>query len=340
MENATNSSIVENKVETITKTSICMLVLTVSLVENILVLVVLKKDFRNRLRTANSYFIANMSVADVIFAVQNLPLAYNNLMLKGHWVIQGSIGTVLCKIDLFFSLISMVTANLTILAIAMDRFFAVYVPFRKIITRRACFFIIFMTWFISTLIASPMFYYGDLQKRTENVMICTLAYEVLKIWYIVLTAILITTLVAMLVLYTAIGVKLRRQTFPDDTSQRGITRREKRNRDIFKMLITLIVVFYICSLPLLTLQMSHVLGFYAALKSKHGRFIAVVMLFMNGALNPIIYFVFNESFRDGVKAALAKCGGWRGAAYAVDKDMADKGRTGRSGNDRRTSTQL
>ena len=339
MENATNKSMVENKAETITKTSICMLVLTVSSVENILVLVVLKKYFRNRLRTANSYFIANMSVADVIFAVQNLPLAYNNLMLKGHWVIQGSIGTVLCKIDLFFSLISMVTANLTILAIAMDRFFAVYVPFRKI-TRRACFFIIFMTWFISTLIASPMFYYGDLKKRTENLMICTLPHEVNKLWYIVLTAILITTLVAMLVLYTAIGVKLRRQTYPGCASDRGLTRREKRNRDFFKMLITLIVVFYICSLPLLTLQMSHVLGFYAALKSKHGRFIAVVMLFMNGAVNPIIYFVFNRSFRDGVKAALAKCGGWRGAAYTVDKHMADRGRTGRNGKERRTSTHL
>ena len=339
MENTTNSSMVENKAETITKTSICMLVLTVSLVENILVLVVLKKYFKNRLRTVNSYFIANMSVADVIFAVQNLPLAYNNLMLKGHWVIQGSIGTVLCKIDLFFSLVSMVTANLTILAIAMDRFFAVYVPFRKI-TRRACFFIIFLTWFISTLIASPMLYYGHLEKQTKNLMTCTLPHEVNKIWYIVLTAILITTLVAMLVLYTAIGVKLRRQTFPGCANQKGITRREKRNRDIFKMLITLIVVFYICSLPVLTLQMSHVLGFYAALKSKHGRFIAVVMLFMNGVLNPIIYFAFNRSFRDGVKAALAKCGCWRRVAYTVDKHMAYRGRTGRGGNDRKISSQL
>ena len=340
MENATSSSMVENKAETIAKTSICMLVLTVSLVENIFVLVVLKKDFRNRLRTANSYFIANMSVADVLFAVQNLPLTYNNLILKGHWVIQGNIGTALCKVDLFFSLISMVTANLTILAIAIDRFFAVYVPFRKIITRRACFVIIFLTWFISALIASPMFYYGHLQKRTEHLMTCTLAREVFKIWYIVLTAILATTLIAMLVLYTAIGVKVCRQKYPDSTSQGGITRREKRNRDIFKMLVTLIVVFHICSLPVLTLQMSHVLGFYTALKRKHGRIIAVVMLFMNGALNPIIYFVFNTSFRDGAKAALAKCGCWRAAAYSVDKHMAASGRPVRSENDRITSSQL
>ena len=30
----------------------------------------------------------------------------------------------------------------------------------------------------------------------------------------------------------------------------------KRNREIFKMLITLIVAFYACSLPILTLQLS------------------------------------------------------------------------------------
>ena len=345
MENATNPPTVESKGDsfelTITKTAICMFILTVSLIENIVVLAVLKKNFRNRLRSANSYFIANMSVADVLFALQNLPLSYNNLVLKGHWIIQGSFGVVLCKIDVFFSLISMVTANLTILAIALDRFFAVYVPFKKIITRKLCFFIVFLTWFISTLFASPMFYYADLVNKTEHFTICTLTdKQVLKIWYMVLTGILGTTLLAMLVLYTAIGVKLWRRKYPGTPSQRVHTRRERRNRDIFKMLVTLIVVFYICSLPVLTLQLSHVLGFYNAFKKGHGRFIAVAMLFMNGAINPIIYYIFNETFREGVKVALAKFGCCRSAVYSVDIQMAASRRSGPGGVDRRTSSQL
>ena len=349
MENATNQSTTDSEGDTyeliITKATICMLVLAVSLFENILVLVVLKKDLRNRLRTANSYFIANMSVADVLFAVQNLPLAYNNLVLNGHWVLQGSIGMVLCKIDTFFSLISMVTTNLTILTIAVDRFLAVYFPFKKIITRRVCFVIIFLTWLISTMFALPMLYYADLKRRTELHTICTLEdRQVLKLWYVVLAGILATTLVAMLVLYAAIGARLwRRRKFPGNLSQTTHARREKRNRDIFKMLITLIVVFYVCYVPVITLSLSHFLGFYSVFKKKHGRFIAVVMMFTNGVINPIIYYVFNESFRDGVKAALAKLGCCRGALYDVDRPMAAKGGVPLSGNGRRptrTSTQL
>ena len=285
-----------------------MLVLVASLMGNILVLVVLKKNFRRRLMTTNSYLIANMSVIDVLFAVQKLPLAYNNLVLNGHWVLQGSIGMVLCKIDVFFSLIFMVTTNLTILTISVDRFLVVYVLYKKIITRRVCFVIIFLTWLISTMFASPMLYYADLKRRTKLHTTCTLPDKQVKLWYIVLAGILPTTVVAMLVLYTAIGVRLwRRRNFPGNPSQATHAQREKRNCDIFRMLITLIVVFYVCYLPLLTLSLSHYIGFYSVFKKKQGRFIALVVMFMNGAINPLIYYIFSKSFRDGVKAALAKC---------------------------------
>lgn len=350
MESATNSSVTDLEGDSfeviVAKTVICMLVLAVSLIENILVLVVLKKDFRKRLRTANSYFIANMSTADVLFAVQNLPLAYNNFVMGGHWVLQGNLGTVLCKIDMFFSLISMVTSNLTILAIALARFLAVYSPYKKIVTRKVCFLIIFLTWFISTVFASPMMYYATLRKLTDHLTQCTvLGLEVLKLWYIILGGILTTTLIAMLVFYIAIGLKLwRRRAFPGQPIRATKTRREKRNRDIFKMLVTLVVVFYVCSVPVILLSLSHFFGFYTAFRRKHGLFIAVVMLFMNGVINPIIYYVFNENFRDGVKVVLAKCGCCQGALYALEVPKPVKKEDGvvcgTSKRTTRTSTQL
>ena len=334
MENMTNSSNIgpealkESFELIITKASISMFVLLLSFIENIAVLVILKKNYRNRMRTANSFFIANMSITDVLFAVQNIPLAYNNYILKGSWILRGNFGMVLCKVDIFFSLIAMVTTNLTILAIAVDRLFAVYVPFKKIITRKVCFFIIFLTWFISTLFASPMLYYANLMNR-KDFIICNLKdRDVLKTWYTVLAAILATTLVAMLSIYTAIGVRLFRQKVPGNASQRGHARREKRNRDIFKMLITLIVVFYVCSLPMLTLQLSHSFGFYEVLKINQVRFIALLFFFLNGAINPAIYVVFNESFRDGVKVALPKCGRCsRSVVYDVERHEATSRRS-------------
>jgi len=346
MDNATHVSINGSKGESfelvVTKASICMFVLVLSLIENIAVLVILKQNYGNRMRTANSFFIANMSVADVFFAAQNIPHAYNNYILKARWILLGNIGMILCKIDAFFSLISMVTTNLTILAIAVDRVFAVYVPFKKIITRRVCYSIIFLTWFISTLFASPMLYYADLKSKGKEFVTCTLTNkEVMKTWYTVLAGILATTLITMLTLYTAIGVKLGRRKLPGNASQRGNRRREKRNRDIFKMLITLIIAFHVCSLPLFTLQLSHTLGFYELLKINQIRFIALLLFFLNGAINPMIYVTFNESFRDGVKAALPKCCKFsRGVVYTVNRHAGTSRRSADSGNSGRSSTQL
>ncbi|XP_022795372.1 substance-P receptor-like [Stylophora pistillata] len=346
MENSTNSSLTESSQGDsfelrLTKATICMFVLVASLIENSLVLVILKKNYRSRVRTANGFFIANMSVADILFALQNTPHAYNNYLLKERWNLQGWIGIALCKIDMFFSFITMVTANLTILAIAVDRMFAVYVPLKKIITRRICFIIILLTWLIPAIFASPMLYYGDLVIR-GGVTSCNLKDRmVLKTWYMVLAGILATTLVTILALYTAIGFKLSGRKFPGNASQRNRERRLKRNRDIFKMLITLIVVFYICSLPILSLHVSFLLDFYELFRINHIRFTALFLYFSNGAINPIIYLIFNESFRDGIKAALLQCKCSRGFVYSVETEAAARKRSTDDGNDGlRSSTQL
>ena len=327
MENSENLTSTIDNTEATTKASICIFVLIVSLIENITVLVILKNNPRRGVSSANGLFIANMSVADVLFALQNIPHSYNYIVLGGRWIVHGNVGVVLCKIDMFLSLIAMVTGNLTILAIASYRLFVVYCPLKKIVTRKLCVFVIFLTWLIPTLFALPMLFYADLMER-KDLTICGLTDEqVLKIWYAALAGILATTLVAMLALYTAIGVKLWRRKFPadiiGDAKQRAHIRRGKRNRDILKMLITLIVAFYVCSLPIIILQLSLAFGFYEVLQVHHGRFIAILMLFLNGVINPLIYFKFIKRFRDVFKGALPKCRYPRTVVYSVGKDRVD-----------------
>ena len=323
MENGNNSTSTTDNTEAITKASICIFVLIVSLIENIMVLVILKKNPRRGIRSGNSLFIANMSVADVLFALQNIPHSYNYIVLSGRWIVHGNVGVVLCKIDIFLSLIAMVTGNLTILAIAAYRLFGVYCPLKRIVTRRVCFFIIFLTWFIPTLFASPMLFYADLMGDNDFTICSLTDVQVLKTWYAVLAGIFATTLVAMLTLYTAIGVKLWRRKFPDvtgDPRQRAHLRREKRNRDILKMLITLIVTFYVCSLPIIILQLSLAFGFYEVLQVHHGRFIAILMLFLNGVINPMIYAKFNKRFRNVFKGFLPKCRCPRAVVYSLGEN--------------------
>ena len=93
--------------------------------------------------------------------------------------------------------------------------------------------------------------------------------------------------------------------FAGNASQRFQVQREKQNRDIFKILITLVLTFYVCSLRILTLNMSFALGFYAKLlKINLFRFIPFFQYFLDGAINPIIYNIFNENILEGFKVAL------------------------------------
>lgn len=73
MDNVINFLIIGFKEESfelvIIKILICMFVLVLFLIENIVVFVILKKNYGNWMRIVNSFFIVNMLIVDVFFVV-------------------------------------------------------------------------------------------------------------------------------------------------------------------------------------------------------------------------------------------------------------------------------
>lgn len=107
----------------------------------------------------------------------------------------------------------------------------------------------------------------------------------------------------------------------------------KRNCDIFKMFIILIVVFYICFLLILSLYVFLVFGFYELLKINYIWFIVFLLYFLNGVINLIIYFIFNESFCDGIKVVLFYCKCFRSFVYFVEIEVVVRKKSIDDGND-------
>ena len=334
--NSSNPSLAANEtVEVkIAKTAVCMFVLVVSLFENIVIFTALKRNATGRMRTCNSFFIANMTVADILLAVQNLPQAYNNIMLNSGYLLHGNLGNTLCKLDMFFSAALIISTNLTIVAIAIDRYFAVYFPLRKVITQRACRVLISLTWLISGFIAAPLLYYCSLMKVGAITVCHTSDDQAFKTWFTVLAGVLAVTLVLMLLLYTAIGCKLKHKLPPGNVNRIAQQRREKRNREIYKMLITLIVAYYACTLPYFITILSAVHGFLKNLKNIHFAFVASLMLFLNGVINPVVYTVFCKNFRNEVHDIFNSCIGCRNFNFTVNdqEQSATTKRTARNGN--------
>ena len=82
-----------SKSVTITLYSISM---ALSLIGNLLIVAVF---YRNKtLRTAVHYFIVNMAISDLIMPLIYLPSAISKTYHDGLWLVDGVLGSVLCKL--------------------------------------------------------------------------------------------------------------------------------------------------------------------------------------------------------------------------------------------------
>ena len=280
-----------------------------SLIGNTVVIKAVRRIRKKITRKVHYIFIVNLSVADLLFAVENIPLACTYLLLNGAWKIEGFFGNILCRLDLFLSLILILTTNLTILAMAVEKFCGIFFPMRKFISRKRSYVIVVSTWVIGALYASPLLWssFANLVLQPGGNFQCFLCFQCEKVvqWFIVQTVLLATGFVTTLILYSAIGIKIWLGKTPGfrlhEVKRKG---KEKKYRAI-KMLAMLVVVFYISFIPFWIFQISIYFSFQESLGSNYGHISAFLMYF-NGAINPLIYSVYNLDIRGEFKA-LFKC---------------------------------
>ena len=145
-----NESNVTNQTTNATIIILCFVGLFLSLIGNFLVVAVF---YRNKtLRTPVHYFIVNMAVSDLIIPVVVLPIEIIKQFYDGQWMVNGVIGTLLCKLQRVAVGISTTVSILSMVSIAVDRFhtilFAVKPP---LISRKTCHQVIVLTWITSTV---------------------------------------------------------------------------------------------------------------------------------------------------------------------------------------------
>ena len=280
-----------------------------SLIGNTVVIKTVRRIRKKITRKVHYIFIVNLSVADLLFAVENIPLTYTYLLMNGAWKIEGFFGNILCRLDLFLSLILILTTNLTILAIAVEKFRGIFFPMRTFISRKRSYVIVVSTWVIGALYASPLLWsnFANLVLHPDGYFQCFLCIQCEKVvqWFIVQTVLLATGFITTLILYSAIGIKIWLGKTPGfrlhEVKRKG---KEKKYRAI-KMLAMLVVVFYISFIPFWIFQISIYFSFHERLGSNYGQ-ISAFLMYCNGAINPLIYSLYNLDIRGQFKALL-KC---------------------------------
>ena len=134
----------------ITKTVFVSFFTILSIVENFCVLYAIKR-FKT-LRTAPNYFIASLSLADVLYAIFGSPSMIATTISK-EWVL----GDFYCNVIGIINTLSCTASITTLVAISVNRYIAVSRPFRivRIYTFRNTILIIIMIWFASLLFSAP-----------------------------------------------------------------------------------------------------------------------------------------------------------------------------------------
>lgn len=275
----------------------CCLLLA-SIVGNCLVILAYKLNSNGKLRTVSNNFIVSMAAADLLITVGSIPERITRILANDAWLLPGTLGIVVCKTVNFVEKLSMNVSVLHLASIAVDRFLVVFFPRRKVITKSLSLRIIVSIWLISLGYCVPILIHGNIVEDNGK-MYCKVRqfFTNWKIWYIFFLIILFGTFLLIVVLYSAIAIKLWRKKTPGVRLSFRSRRTEKLNIRIVKMVAIIVTVFYICFLPYWIGWIFCSYYFNEVICNSRFVFVAIFLSYSNSSLNPVIYTIFNEHFR-------------------------------------------
>ncbi|XP_061378288.1 prolactin-releasing peptide receptor-like [Danaus plexippus] len=294
-------NIIDNKFVQAIFCVIYTIIFVLGLLGNILVCYVV---IRNRaMQTVTNLFITNLALSDIllcIFAVPFTPL----YSFRGSW----SWGSLLCHMMPSAQGCSVYISTLTLMSIAIDRFFVIIYPFRPRMKIETCISVIAMIWTFSITVTLPyaifMTYYDlDIGRFCEE----TWPTEKLRRVFGSITSILQFVLPFSVIAfcYTCVSFKLNDRAKAKAASKN--TRKEEfdknRKRRTNQMLIAMVTIFGLSWLPLNVTNLYNDYYMYA-IHSKYYFlifFVCHVIAMSSTCYNPFIYAWMNENFRKEFK---------------------------------------
>jgi hypothetical protein len=237
-------------------------------------LVLLVVIYFQRMRTVTNFFIFNLAISDLIFAVLCIPSTYITAYLIQYW----PFSEFMC---IFFNYMQNVSVTLTVYTliwITLDKFWGLVKPLKQRISIKMCKLLICLSWLFSFFTSLPiaMFTRVDRGNQTnsfvnnsdENAAISGNAissptqYEVLpqcieqwpnnlksytQIYNLLLF--LIQYLVPLIILtfcYAKIGIVFRKAKAPGESIQTRDTRMIQSKKKVIFVLLVLLISYSIC----------------------------------------------------------------------------------------------
>ncbi|XP_041452309.1 tachykinin-like peptides receptor 86C [Drosophila obscura] len=288
----------------------CIVIMLLGVVGNVMVPIVIvkTKDMRN----STNIFLTNLSIADLLVLLVCTPTVLVEVNTRPEtWVL----GHEMCKAVPFVELTVAHASVLTILAISFERYYAICEPLKAgyVCTKGRAILICVLAWGIAALFTSPILWVAEykLAEYIDGSSVAVCLTQAITDWTIAFFLMTITVFFIMpfLTLVVLYGIIAKNLVSNQSTMLRARpTKPElslKARKQVVLMLGAVVLSFFVCLLPfrVLTLwiilstdQTLHEIGlvrYYSLL------YFCRVMLYLNSAMNPILYNLMSTKFRRG-----------------------------------------
>ena len=308
---------IDSTAERISKLCAYCFILVSSLFGNIFIIIIVYKH--RDLRKTINYYIVNMAVSDLLFSLALLPAEITKLVAdSGHWRVSGiSPESIFCKLVYLASQASVLVSVQSLVWIAIDRFVAVVFPMKLgLISSKIRTIAIVSTWICASLVKLPSLISSKLivrgndtacaETNMESFLSNNNAYGT-YLW-LQFCLFIIVPFVVITVLYTAIAItlNLHKKALAGNPSnaQRHAT---KKRRQAIKMAVAIMVLFYLCIIPLTLIYFIPNWRPSCAIQ-RVLYLVTSFSLYLSSTVNPFICLSFVESYRRGLRNILCPCG--------------------------------
>ncbi|XP_035242147.1 trace amine-associated receptor 13c-like [Anguilla anguilla] len=258
-----------------------------------------------QLQTPTNFLLLSLALADFLVGVIVMPLYFNMLIDS-----QRCFGTLYCIIfhvaAFFLTFVSIYNVAL----IAVDRWFSIYNPFHYSmkLTVIVTFRLIATLWLVSLIYNLVLLYFnGKLIDVKENIKCGECIITVTETWAIVDTLIVfvlpcLTIMIMYLKIFSVAKIHAKKILCVQKCTK--VNNGSKTSeRKAAKAIGVLVSVFLLCLVP------SYICAFLEAYISNRAMRIAVSnmlsLIYLNSAVNPIIYALFYPWFQRAVKLILS-----------------------------------
>ncbi|XP_075210741.1 pyrokinin-1 receptor-like [Lycorma delicatula] len=289
---------------------------------------------RNKhMHTATNYYLFSLAVSDLLLLLSGLPPEMYHIWSMYPYIF----GETVCVLTGLASETSANATVLTITAFTVERYVAICHPFLSHTVSklsRAIKFVIII-WILALCLAIPQALQVGIVYEKKNGTIVSEEYKVCGVepgfssYSFGLSGVLffLTPMLLITVLYILIGIRLQRSSqvarrgLPESQSSRYLVRGSQRGyaqtrstRRVVKMLVAVVVAFFICWAPFQAQRLFAVYG-YEGEKTSPGKikfyktvtYASGLLYYLSTTVNPILYNIMSLKFRQAFKSTLTKC---------------------------------